>query len=962
VAGRRTTAGLLGREQERAELDEALTLAGEGTAQIVVVSGDAGVGKSTLVADLAERAETHGFTVAVGHCLDIEADISLAPVVEAVRTLVVDDDDPGCGPFARRVRAMLEPETSDTAEQGQVLEVLRMAVLEAATDAPVLLVLEDLHWADTSTRDFAVALSRAARGRLLVVLTVRTNDLHRRHEARRALAEIGRVAGGRRLKLGPLDRDSIAGIVATILEHPPDPAFVRSVQDRSDGNPLYAEEIAAAGPGTVPEQLSDLFLTRVDAVPRPARELFRLASVDGTRLDLDTLTELAGLDGDRLDASLRDLVDANLLRRSGDGLAFWHPLLREAVYGDLLPDECARWHAALAAILQGRVDAEPEPRLSLLSRLAFHWAAADDLARALIASVRAGLLAMRIGTAESVTHLERALSLCGRVPDAEALIGLTEIDLVLALSRAVLDQGDGERWHALTGRAVGMLQPETDPLVASRAHCASAFSTVFNGDLSDAEASIRLAAGNAGGERTEEKAYVLAAQALVCLVKNRYADGLRAAQRAIDVANAVAEGPVRPGARTGTDARLRGRMFQVEALEYLGRVSESLEGAARAMDEARRAGMLGEAWDRIGELARLLLAAGQVAEACRLAEAGYREALGSGFGVGAATCGEPLVSALVWAGRFDEAERLLDDLVALGLADPAWCRRADLALARGDADAAAAAVPGWVTLQTLSQPEADHKEFDVLRRVRTAELRGDRSMCLETASAYLDLVESSDSPLLAACAARICFQVLGGVGPDAATQTARLRASATRQLDRARAALTDEWRTTYHGVQLALAEAHAGRLAGEAAVERFRLAVELSEPFGAYFALEPRIDLAQELLTHGARDEGRELLVDCWRDAREMGAGGLERRAASLARRVRVPLPGTPTEGGPLSRLTPREREVLDRLATGATNRMIAKDLVISEKTVSVHVSNLLAKLGVENRGAAAALARDLVG
>jgi len=153
------------------------------------------------------------------------------------------------------------------------------------------------------------------------------------------------------------------------------------------------------------------------------------------------------------------------------------------------------------------------------------------------------------------------------------------------------------------------------------------------------------------------------------------------------------------------------------------------------------------------------------------------------------------------------------------------------------------------------------------------------------------------------------------------------------------------------GVQLALAEGYAGRVETPSAVEEFRAAAELAEPFGEFFALEPRLDLAQELLSHGGRDEGRELLVDCWTAAHDMGAGGLERRALRLATRTRVPLPESASSEGPLSRLTPREREVLERLATGATNKAIADELVISEKTVSVHVSDLLAELGVEKRG-----------
>ena len=383
---------LLGREREQAELYGALSLALKAESQIVVVAGDAGAGKTTLVADLARRAEELGFAVAVGHCLDIDADISFAPVVEAVRALVSGVEDLDVRPVARRMRGVLDPGTPRPAEQVNLLDDLRLTVLEAAAAGPVMLVLEDLHWADTSTRDLAVALSRTARGRLMLVLTVRTDDLHRRHPARAALAEIGRVPGGRRVELKPLDHHSIAAIAASISGSRPDTALVRSVVERSEGNPLYAEEIAAAGEGDVPEELSDLFLARIDALDVGPRELARMASVDGSQVDVETLRELAaGVDPDRFTASLRDLHDANILRRSGDSLEFRHGLLREAVHDDLLPDERTRIHAELATLLQKRVDADPDPRLSVLSRLALHAAEAHDLSRALVASERAGM-------------------------------------------------------------------------------------------------------------------------------------------------------------------------------------------------------------------------------------------------------------------------------------------------------------------------------------------------------------------------------------------------------------------------------------------------------------------------------------------------------------------------------------------------------------------------------------------
>ena len=284
-------------------------------------------------------------------------------------------------------------------------------MLEAAAAGPVILVLEDMHWADRSTQDFAVALSRTGRGRLLFVLTVRNDDLHRRHPARRTLAEISRVPGARRVDLGPLDRHDIAGIVAASSGEEPDPSLVRAVLARSEGNPLYAEELVDAGQHEMPRRLSDLFLARVDALGEDLRALLRLASISGTRLDTDTLPALAGLARERVSVMLREALDVHVLRQNGDSLEFRHGLLREAVYDDLLPDERTQLHADLAAILQARVDEDPDPGLSVLSRLAFHWSAAHDLPRTLAASVRAGLVASKVGAAEAVTHLERAMSL-----------------------------------------------------------------------------------------------------------------------------------------------------------------------------------------------------------------------------------------------------------------------------------------------------------------------------------------------------------------------------------------------------------------------------------------------------------------------------------------------------------------------------------------------------------------------
>ena len=202
-----------------------------------------------------------------------------------------------------------------------------------------------------------------------------------------------------------------------------------------------------------------------------------------------------------------------MLRQTAGFLEFRHPLLREATYDDLMPDERTRTHGRLAGILQERVDAESHPGLATLSRLAFHWDAAHDLPRTLATSVRAGLLAKRLGAAEAITQLERALSMWDRVPDAQAVAGLPQAELVVLLGESAVEQNDGERWLTLIRTAVEMLGPDPDRLLASRVYSALV-PTLRRGDAMSKQEAIRLAIEYAGDSPTEELARALNARSL----------------------------------------------------------------------------------------------------------------------------------------------------------------------------------------------------------------------------------------------------------------------------------------------------------------------------------------------------------------------------------------------------------------------------------------------------------------
>jgi DNA-binding CsgD family transcriptional regulator/tetratricopeptide (TPR) repeat protein len=937
------TAPLFGRDPDLAEAALALAAAAAGTPQALLVGGDAGIGKTTFAAAVTGLARDQGFLAMTGHCLDIESGEPLAPLREALRAAVSGRDRETLPPVTRRLAPYV---TGDGVEPPSgLVEDLRLAVAELARERPVLLVLEDMHWADASTRDLALALARTMTGSVVVMITFRSDDLVRRHPLRKTLLDVGRVVGAHRIDLAPLDRSAIAGIVGRTTGST-DPSVVGALLARSEGNPLYAEELLGAGATGVPVALNDLLLARVDQLGATTRGLLRLASVNGSRLDLPLLRTVSDLGDGELDESLREAVDANVLRCTDDLVDFRHGLLREAVYDDLLPSERGRAHARLAEALAEIADQS----VASLTRLAFHWDAANDQPQAFEARLRAGLALARQGHPEALAHLERALEMWDHVEDPERRQGLTKPDVLCQMAKAAkVADGHEDRAMRFMREALALLDPEQDRLRASRIY--STYAELCH-ELADAPGhaeAVRLALELAEGEPSEELARALIAMSGVHMRRDDLVAAADTVDRAVEVARATQLPQVLAEAL----------VEQAWTAQSRGRLKEMWGLIDAAVDAAERAGLTTLALECRGLQAFTFLVVGRIEEGEALAARTRERAAALGLADAEAFAGEQLVELWTNQGRFDDAELLLEELRP-GMKGSRWrSQRIWLLLARGDLAAALPLEEEQLAVWAEVAPDPDG--FTVLRVARLFCGLDRVAEALELVTQHLATPKDNAAPEENGFATRAVVTVLSAGRRTGVEVSPELQAAWIGFVHRvAETILTGELRDSWPASDVRYALATAADLAGAPSVDLWREALDSARRYGASHALEFAIGLAASLLAEGQRDEARVLVLDTWQTARDLGARGVEASVERVARRNRIPLPDDRHRRDALAVLTAREREVLDVLATGATNRVIAERLFISEKTVSVHVTNILSKLGVPNRGAAAAIAREV--
>ena len=455
----------------------------------MLVAGDAGVGKTRVLMALRDAAIQAEWQVVAGHCLDL-ADSSLPylPFSEILGRVMADHPDVAARVLeqhptlarlqpGRRIRSSETASGDQALDRGNVYDAFGDLLAAVAEHAPVLVVVEDAHWADESTRDMLSYLfSRPVPGVSLVV-SYRSDDLHRRHPLRRQVAEWMRLRGVDRLQVEPLADDDVRRLVRALHPTTMSEAEYVSIVDRAEGNPFFIEElVGAAWSGQVPGELADVLLVHLDRLDETTRTVTRLVSVAGRQVGHALLAAVSDLGSAELEAALRTAVEAHVLVASRGGTyAFRHALLGEAVYDDLLPGERIRLHAAFVSALgEGRA-------VGTAAELAQHARRADDKPVAIRASIEAGEEALAVGgPSEAATHFLDALELIDTsrtpVPDidshalarrcAEALVAAGRVPKAVKVLRArlatlPLDGSALDRGQLLTALASALMLTDT---------------------------------------------------------------------------------------------------------------------------------------------------------------------------------------------------------------------------------------------------------------------------------------------------------------------------------------------------------------------------------------------------------------------------------------------------------------------------------------------------------------------
>ena len=940
------SAVIVGQLAERQSLLDAWERARNGSPGVVLLGGEAGIGKSTLLSWLADQLGSEGQHV-TGQCVPLgEEGLALAPLTWILRELVARHGLATVRQWAGAGWAALSPVLPSLVEghpgphdRLQQFEAVARIFERAAAVSPLLIIVEDLHWTDESTLSLLRFVTRAMlSARVLIVCSFRSDELPRRHPLRPFLVEAGRQPGSVRIDVARLSSAETAELIELSNGRAPSPALVRLIAEHSQGIPYFVTELATAttvGCLRLPDTLRDALSVRLSRLTDPTERLLSVTSVAGNRIDHDLLALVAEAEGlvEGLETCLREAVDSSILVPDETGYSFRHSLLREVLYDDLLPGEHARLHATFATVLTDH------PELgSILGRSAVpaHWFEAHDLQRGFASALEVAAMPS-LPHAEALSLYARALDVWERVADPDSVVTSQEVPYDEEVGTPLTDPrarilhlagvrayraGEIDRGLTYMAAALERVDADVDPLAVSRLLVLQGRLLRLTG-VANRDGLLEALRLMAPFGDTLERAQVLNQLSMMDQIMY-LPDAAAEAEELLELAGRLGHDALMAdalvtlgGIRCGEDpdsgialiesaqplatqrtTRLRLATNLSDALFKTGRYEEAVDAGQRGLETVEQLGRERKYSPMLlGNIAEPLLALGRWAEGERLIQRG----LDLDAPLSHARQFHVLLAELrCWQDRIDESETMLATLGGMfGTVSPdlqltmaARATRTLVGVASGDPERAWAEFEA--SLGGAYVPAAHRVPVLVPAGMALRAGAGDR----ERFAAELD---------------RSC----AGPGRRAAAYRPLLRA----YLEDSRAA----WSAAYTSRN---DPALPAVLKSLVSYELAR-AVDSEDPRGA-----------DDLVTAARSEAGSlgALLLVRWCD---------ELRPS--------PLHVTSRPGG----LTAREVQVLRLVADGRSNSQVGQALVISTKTASVHVSNIIAKLGVTSRGEAAAWAHS---